>query len=134
MARFEPSHGSVCFTEPDRFLIPILFSGEVRGCGSEAYNESILEPEVINLGLEEREEQLKKANTINEVNAKPLHNYPEQISAESEEALQHKWVDGVSRFLLIIDERSGKHVGVHSFAKSQGLPEPTQFAFLRRST
>ena len=110
MARFEPRHGSVCLTEPDRFLIPIVLFSEVGNCGSEAYSDDIPEPEVINLNLEEREEQRKKANAINEANAKPLCNYPEQISAESEEALQHNRVGGVGHFLLIVAERSGKHV------------------------
>ena len=80
MARFEPSHSSVCLTETDRFLIPIVLFSEVGNCGSEVYSEDIPEPEVINLDLEEREEQRKKANAINEANAKPLPNYPEQIS------------------------------------------------------
>ena len=39
MARFEPSHGSACLTEPDRFLIPIVLFSEVGNCGSEAYSE-----------------------------------------------------------------------------------------------
>ncbi len=109
-ARFESyGHDFVCLTEPDRFLVPILLSKEVENCGSEGYDEQVPEPNKQHWKI-----NASSGPSLNKLPPKP------QISSKAEEALQQKWTGGIGHFLLVIVERTGRHVRL-TFLNS--LPE-----------